>query len=363
LVSQQIRDSRNIIDPTCGIGDLLLSCARQFAIGRNLNRTVNDWSQRLIGLDNHQEFIDAARRRLILLAYQRGKFAQKEKLDIVKAFPGLKQGDMLARPDLIEQADCILFNPPFAYMESPSQTKWSSGRVSSAAVFLDVVVQNSKPGAWIAAILPEVLRGGTRYEEWRKLIRSRVKISYVESVGLFDPWTDVDVFLFVGEVGSPTSCNDTFSANSITQSQSISGRVEDSFKVRVGPVVPHRHKHKGPWRAYVEPLDLPRWGILRNIKRKRRFSGTTYRTPFVAIRRTSRPDDEHRAVATIVSGQSDVAVENHLIVAVPNDGKVATCRMLVEVLKRQSTNDFLNKTIRCRHLTVDSIRNILWTCK
>jgi hypothetical protein len=78
------------------------------------------------------------------------------------------------------------------------------------------------------------------------------------------------------------------------------------------------------------------------------------------VRRTSRPGDEHRAVATIVVCDRPVAVENHLLVCRPRDGSGTACQTLLDVLQRPETTSWLDRRICCRHLTVSAVRSIPW---
>jgi hypothetical protein len=55
-----------------------------------------------------------------------------------------------------------------------------------------------------------------------------------------------------------------------------------------------------------------------------------------------------------------MAVENHLLIALPHDKKVGTCRKLLEMLKRDATSKWMNERIRCRHLTVGSVGDLPW---
>jgi hypothetical protein len=78
----------------------------------------------------------------------------------------------------------------------------------------------------------------------------------------------------------------------------------------------------------------------------------------VVIRRTSRPGDAYRATATVIGGESPIAVENHLLVCEPKDRKLATCKKLMLQLKTDAVNKYLNGRIRCRHLTVQAIEEL-----
>lgn len=72
------------------------------------------------------------------------------------------------------------------------------------------------------------------------------------------------------------------------------------------------------------------------------------------------PRDRHRAVATIVLGRRAVAVENHVIVCLPGDGTIERCRALLARLHSGNTDGWLNRRIRCRHLTTSAVAGIPW---
>ncbi len=60
-----------IVDPACGIGDLLLATARQLPLGPTLDATLNAWARRLAGMDLHGPFLALAWHRLQALAMER----------------------------------------------------------------------------------------------------------------------------------------------------------------------------------------------------------------------------------------------------------------------------------------------------
>jgi hypothetical protein len=67
-----------------------------------------------------------------------------------------------------------------------------------------------------------------------------------------------------------------------------------------------------------------------------------------------------RCIGTLVTGKRPIAVENHLLVALPRDKKVGTCKELLQVLKQDSTSNWMNERIRCRHLTMGSVGDLPW---
>ena len=345
-----------VIDPTCGAGDLLLATARRLPLGKSLQHTIDGWGRTLQGLDLQPEFVATARARLLLLARQRHGFTHPSQVEWSTAFPRIRVGDALQQRKLYRTADLILINPPFSTMPAPAGCAWTGGSVNSAALFLDHVLNYVRPGTRILAILPEVLRTGTRYTKWRRLISLRAERLAVESCGIFDNSVDVDVFFLV--LQKRTKQSPRASGDWLIRESQPGSTLSDYFNVTVGPVVPYRAPHKGPRRRYLHPRNVPAWTVVRRTTETRCFAGAVFKPPFVVIRRTSRPGDEFRAVAAEVQGTNLVAVENHLIVCTPKDGTIRQCRLLIKALKRKQTNHFLNNHIRCRHLTVRAIKEI-----
>jgi hypothetical protein len=138
--------------------------------------------------------------------------------------------------------------------------------------------------------------------------------------------------------------------------------VGDQFAVWIGPVVDNRDEYAGNSYPFATARDLPRRGTIGMPERTRQFSGRVFSPPFVVIRRTSRPSDgaETRASGVLISGLGSVAVDNHLIVLCPRDGKENTCEELLRVLNSESTTKFLDQRLRCRHLTAGAVKEIPW---
>jgi hypothetical protein len=259
---------------------------------------------------------------------------------------------MFQEPGRIAAAAGILFNPPFGRTSVHNGTTWGSGRLSAAALFLDAVVQARAPSTPIAAVLPEVLRCGSRYRRFRERLAEAGVSGTFESHGQFDPWTDIDVFttLILPKAGA------LWPSASAVQDRTIG----DAFAIRVGPVVPHRDPGKGPWRRYICAKTVPAWSASFEPLMSRRFRGTTFTPPFVVVRRTSSPKDRKRAVGAIIVGDRPVAVENHLLVLLPKDGQLQTCVALLRVLSLDAATECLNQTIRCRHLTTGAVSTLPW---
>jgi len=355
---EDIPKSATFMDCACGAGDLLLAAARALPIDRTLSQTLTTWGQQLIGLDLQAEFIRAAKLRLLLLAIVRGCRIDIDTIPLsTNLFPLITQGNGLEGiADHTGSVTHIAINPSFSKQEVPEDCTWATEKVSSAAVFLHECVSKSEIGTKIVAILPDVLRSGSNYNNWRSEIASKATIEEVKVVGKFDTWTDVDVFLVRLTVGGPTiGPTDTRWWDTGNPKQITLG---DKFEVEVGRVVPYRDPNEGPWWAYIYSKVIPQWATVRTFSKHRRFVGKVFKPPFVVVRRTSRPGDKYRAVGSVICGERKVAVENHLMVLTPKDGLVRTCRELLEVLRASETNNWLNERIRCRHLTVPALKDV-----
>jgi len=250
-----------------------------------------------------------------------------------------------------------VMNPPFSYIPTPYNCDWSSGQVNAAAVFTEKVVRDAPAGLRVVAILPEVLRSGTRYDRWRRVLSSLARIRSQRTLGQFDKWTDVDVYLLDLVRASSESVH---GGNEALSAGRARGGVGRRFSVHVGPVVPHRHKKTGPDVRFIHARSVPAWGECKELGETRRFNGRLFLPPFVVVRRTSRPGDAKRAVASLILGDAPVAIENHLIVLVPRDASAATCKELMWRLASRKTDAWLDKRIRCRHLTTRVLSTLPW---
>jgi hypothetical protein len=343
-----------VLDPTCGIGDLLLAFASRLPMMATLSETVAAWGAQLAGIDKEDHLVRLAKVRLCMLARARGGFV--EDADPLQMFPLIRTGDMFGGgvADLLDAADAVLFNPPFGKTTWETPVDWASGQINAAAMFLDRLTCRLRKDVPIAAVLPEVLRCGSRYQHFRDLLARRGYRGGFEIYGRFDTWTDVDVFTTLLTRGEDAT--ELWSE----ANEAIAGRVSDAFEIRVGAVVPHRDPKSGPDRAYICAKTTPAWDNNFVPFARRQFEGTAFSPPFVAIRRTSSPSDRYRAVATVIAGDEPIAVENHLLVAKPLDGRLATCEALATHLRSNDINARLNGIMRCRHLTTGVIKALPW---
>jgi hypothetical protein len=343
-------------DPACGAGDLLVAAARYLPLGGDLETTLCGWGGRLAGFDVQPLLVRAAKIRLALLAISRGmKHGDRNGLDLDQLFPHIRVRDGTRSWHLPPGPIYVLLNPPFTRIPAPPGCRWAGGSVSQAALFIEACLRQTVQPLQIHAILPDVLRTGSRYERWRRFVSQKASIGDVVRLGLFDQWTDVDVFAARFEVPGVKSACDWGAP-----SKMATGSVGDQFEIRVGSIVPYRHHHKGPWLPFAHARLLPLWERVTDLPERIQSNERSFRPPFVLVRRTSRPGDRFRAAGTIITGKQNVAVENHLLAVLPKDRTLRSCRALLAVLQHPASSEWLNQRICCRHLTVSALRDLPW---
>ena len=344
-------------DPACGAGDLLLAIAQRLPLCESFVDTIENWGLRLAGRDISSDFVRLARYRLALLAAKRLRLNPPLALPkTVDQFPQITVADTINPLYRGPDCDVIVMNPPFTYGGAPSDCKWAKGRVNTAAIYVEKVINDMRSGSQLVALLPEVLRSGSRYVAWRRLVQDTGLVLAERSLGIFDEWTDVDVYFF--HFRKETRSTPLIpSRRKETLGQ---GGIGKRFNVHVGPVVPHRHPELGPCAPYLHARSIDAWTEIEDISEKRKFSGRLFSPPFVVVRRTSRPGCGKRAAATLILGSVPVAVENHMIVCLPKDGSAHTCRELIRRLRSSRTDEWLNKQLRCRHLTTRILLQMPW---
>ncbi len=349
---------QRVVDPACGAGDLLLECARRFPVRTSLSQTVREWGGRLGGIDVDPSLVRLAKARLLLLAASRSSVLDAPPQSIEEVFPHVRLGDFLQDPNVVTDAADIVLNPPYCDMAADSGCTWASGSVSAAAVFALRCISQAPPGARIAAILPEVLRCGSLYGRWRAIVESRSELLRATPAGQFRPGVDVHVFrlLVVTGDGSRRQHDWGLPVPAIATVGSL-------FDISVGPVVPHRHEEAGPAVSFLTTRSVPPRTTLRRSTVFRRFDGRTFTAPFVVVRRTSRPGPA-RAVASLVLAPGRHAVENHLLVLRPKiPGVRPDCDDLIRVLHSREADEWLDRRISCRHLTVASLAELPWPAR
>lgn len=329
-----------IYDPAVGAGNLLL------AVWKLIDKKIQTF--KLTGTDIHSQFIQAAKLRLQIYRTINHRELIQDDLSV---------SDGLVNNDFYQAATHIVTNPPFNLIEADDTIQWCKGKVSAAAIFIEKIVTYVNPNVQIVAILPDVLRSGSRYKKWRKLIESYCIISNLRKLGQFDQYADVDVFSITlkKRVEYDSDCN---SFAWVESNQSNKNSLKDSFDISVGHVVDNRDTHIGPMRPFLVSRGLSGWQTVTHIPRMRQFSGKSVDAPFVVIKRTSRVGDKRRAVASIIDTREAVYIDNHLLIAKPKSGKIEDCQRLIEYLATNEIDAWLDEQIRCRHLTVKVVERI-----
>ncbi|MDR6985383.1 hypothetical protein J2X32_004048 [Rheinheimera pacifica] len=343
-----------ILDPTCGAGNLLIACSRRLPIEKGLQSTLLIWGRILWGGDLFQSFVEATKLRIIIEAINRGCEIDCNLDTAYSLLSNIKVFDALDATAVdIKDVTHLVMNPPFCNWSPPKNSFWKQGNVNAAAVVLEHYLRISPSQTQVSSILPDVLRSGSRYGYWRDMVQSYTSC-FVNIIGRFNRKTDVDVFILAGETTNGFE-------EKIDWLQVHSGNVStiaDSYEVSVGKLVAYRDKEEGTDYPYIHPKNVPAWSEVANYPERRKFLGKAVLPPFVVIRRTSSPSDKFRAIGAIIDGKEPIAVENHLIVVKPLTGGISECRKLLRVLKSEETNKFLNVRIRCRHLTVEAVKEI-----
>ena len=347
-----------VLDPACGTGNLLVRVSEFLPVSDCLRTTLGQWGEQLAGLDVEPLFVEACKLQLGISAILRGATSFSRIPDPRKMFPNIRRGSALKETSLYATADSIVANPPFARRVVPKHTRWGSGLSSVAPLFVDQMVEKCTPSTKMYLILPEVLRTGVRYRRWRSFVSQDCRIEQVEPCGQFAPNVDIDVFFLklVRRMAQANPQPDWVRAGNTSWML-----VNDLFSVSVGPLVDYRSPKEGPYRPFVEAKTTAAWERIHNPPGRRRFRGTIVQPPFVVVRRTSRPSHPFRAVGSIITGEKSVAVENHLIICRPYSGTLRDCRMLLNSLKCEKTNDWINLRSRCRHLSVGLLKRLpMW---
>lgn len=348
------RDSL-IYDPACGAGNLLI------AVSNILHLLLPDpnFSPNLFGTDINAEFVEAAKIRLQINDLLKNKNDSLKSLD---AQYQILKSDGLINNQFYANATHVILNPPFNLIDSDESFNWAKGKVSAAAVFVDKAIDYVNNSTSIIAILPEVLRSGSRYEKWRATIREKCRVDKLDLLGQFDKYADIDVFaLYLRKKRKALPRLVQSNLQIIKRTESFKSRVEDLFDVCVGPVVDNRDPKEGETLRYVVSKGLKGWEKINEFDLTRKHKGKSFKGPFIVIKRTSRMQDTYRATATIINYPKPVFVDNHLIILKPKNGRIEDCWRALNCLKDARTNEWLNDHIRCRHLTVKIVSKIpLW---
>jgi hypothetical protein len=341
-----------VLDPTCGAGNLLIESSRELGLEESLSSTLEKWGKVLWGYDIHNSFIEATKLRIILEALRRGVKKDCDLNYALSLLPNIRVENALnIESDKVCSVTHTIMNPPFSSWQSPQINYWKHGKVNAAGIVFDRFLRILPTSCEISAILPDVLRSGSRYENFRNFTSNSMN-GECKIWGRFNSKTDVDVFTLSGSL-----CANEDQIKWFKELEDYTP-LSEFYDVRIGPLVAYRDPEIGPYYPYIHPKNSPKWESLKEINETRKFKGTVITPPFVVINRTSSPSDKYRASGTIILGKIPVAVENHMIIIKPKNGKISDCKKLLKILKSEQTNLFLNERIRLRHLTVGVVKDI-----
>src|SRR5690606_37489590 len=77
------------------------------------------------------------------------------------------QDALLVDKNDLKNISHVVMNPPFSIWQSPNKYYWKSGKINAAGVVFDLFLRILPKGCSLVAILPDVLRSGSRYNLFR----------------------------------------------------------------------------------------------------------------------------------------------------------------------------------------------------
>ncbi len=358
LIAQlEVNHWKRFLDPSVGSGDLLVEICKKLPLAASPSATLANWSSRLAAIDLRESFLQIAWARIQAVAISRHrKMGWNEGIAPSLPMPNsFRTGDALSLSLGLKAGDCVIMNPPYQLSDAPAMSFVGRGKRSAAALHLEHVINGADNGVGIVALVPEVLRSGTSYKRFRNEVSARVRVSGFNSLGSFGRSADVDVAIFFGVTQKQPPSAEVSSECTIPRPT-----VGDKYSIRVGPVVPHRTPIKNLEYGYLTAKNSPVWAEIIQPPETAKYSARLEQGPFVVVRRTSSPSDRKRARASLILSSERYLVENHLIIMRPLSGEIDDCRALIAVLQDARTDEWLNKNLRCRHLTVSALTSIPW---
>ncbi|MEZ9447750.1 N-6 DNA methylase, partial [Vibrio splendidus] len=250
-----------VLDPTCGAGNLLIECSRKLGVESTLSETLKKWGKVLWGFDIHESFVEATRLRIVIEALYRGVEKDCSIDDALEFLINIKCQNALAVPlESIRNVTHAIMNPPFTIWPSPKEFYWKEGKVNAAGVIFDKYLRMLPEWCHVSAILPDVLRSGSRYEGFRSFC-SRLLKAQCSVWGRFNTKTDVDVFVLSGVIKE-----DNISEIAWFEELGEYTPLSDMFNVRTGPLVAYRDPEDGPLLPYFHPRNSPAWEVVTEAR-------------------------------------------------------------------------------------------------
>lgn len=357
------RRGERIGDPACGLGDLLLELLKALPRAGSLQARLIRAGAVLAGHDANPIFVEITRWRLALAIRLRGFRHQRlTKALVDESLSGITRRRLRPFDQLDASWRHVVMNPPFARSPLPRNCPWGSGLASRAAWFTTLAFASlrPKPGATVAALLPESLRSGFRYSKWRTAVSKNAHITSSPAAGQFADDADIHCFVLRGTVTTKLG-------RWRRPRRSSKAVLSDQAVLRVGAVVPHRDPQTGNVARALDAR-LLRSAQLTTAKPddscptlqlsclpSQARSSPPFMAPFVAIPRTSRPGESPRLRAVAVLGAGLVHVENHVIVVHPHGGNP---QEFAAALRSAAVDRWVDKRIRMRHLPVGILKHL-----
>jgi len=350
------------IDPSAGIGDLLLALAKKLPLMETPRETLRSWSEILVAVDLRSSFLEIAWARIKAVALSRHAEMNPDPAGFsdydspASHLPAAFQVSDFLLLDLgLRRGDCVIMNPPYQRAKAPKGSAAGAGMRSAAALHIEHVIRNAPEGVGILALVPDVIRSGSSYRAFRDWLNEKLDIKSLAAQGHFGESADVDVTILAGVTKEKAGA---FLPSNAGMANAMTTSLQDIASVSVGPVVPHRATEDGIFAGYVTTKNVPVDSEILNPPEFSRFNARLEKAPFLVVRRTSSPSDRRRARASIIRGTDQWLVENHLMIVRPKKQSLEECRRLHKLLSDSRTDAWLNERIRCRHLTVSSLKGI-----
>ncbi|WP_155273608.1 hypothetical protein [Xanthomonas arboricola] len=356
---------QRIIDPSAGIGDLLIAVAHRLPLGGTLGATLESWSRILCAVDLRASFLDIAWARIRAVAINRHaklkdhEFSLSLNNKLLSEMPlSFKVADVMNFDFELKQGDCIVMNPPYQRMQAPENSIVGTGLRTAAGLHLEKLIKQAPPGVGIVALIPDVIRSGSSYRKFRLKIERLLDVKMLESVGHFGDSADVDVAILVGVTKAEAVSQ---LAPLVSSEEKPAITLEDVASIGVGPVVPHRTGENGNCVGYITTRNVPIDAEILHPSEFATYNCRLEQAPFLVVRRTSSPSDRRRARASLIRGNGLWLVENHLIIVRPKTPTIVECRRIHASLSDPRSDIWLNQKIRCRHLTVSVMKSLpIW---
>lgn len=179
-VISQHRDRIVIADVACGSGVFLAEAIRTLA------RNGFSGTVKLIGVDISADAVAMAE-------FNTACMVRDLDSNILTVETDFRRGDFLQTEVNWQEIDAVLMNPPFLSWETMTGEQQDTlrqilgpsykGRMDYSTAFVERVVGNLKPSAWVASLLPVGAVAGKHGEKWRRHLAEQAQPSMIGTLG------------------------------------------------------------------------------------------------------------------------------------------------------------------------------------